>query len=160
MKPRKVSLCGNRGGVCAKFQLKFLFCREIRNQEMQISKLTVMYSSNRCFQLSLRFIRWLHCSVSLATSRRMLLVRARFGSSPSKAVRRKKRLKRVIREKCQLYKPSESLVSETGGSLATYCLPLSKLLSTIGLLSSSWRLNALWSSLKETKQRKSSARTS
>lgn len=68
---------------------------------------------------------------------------------------KKKDWKRLIRKKCQLNEPSESLVSETGGSLATYCLPLSKLLSTIGLLSSSWRLNALWSSLKETKQRKS-----
>lgn len=39
--------------------------------------------------------------------------------------------------------PSVSLLSDIGGSLATYCLPLSKLLSTIGLLSSNWRRNAL-----------------
>lgn len=42
--------------------------------------------------------------------------------------------------------PSVSLVSEIGGSLATYCFPLNKLLSTIDRLSSNWRLNALWSS--------------
>lgn len=47
-----------------------------------------------------------------------------------------------------------SLVSDTGGSLATYCLPLSKLLSTIGLLSSSCLLNALWSSCEEKKERR------
>lgn len=42
--------------------------------------------------------------------------------------------------------PSESDVSERGGSLAMYCRPLSKLFSTIGRLSSSCLLNPRWSS--------------
>lgn len=42
--------------------------------------------------------------------------------------------------------PSVSLVSERGGSLAMYCRPLSRLLSTTGLLSSNCLRNARWSS--------------
>ena len=110
-----------------------------------------MYSSSRCFQLSLRFIKWFHCSVSLATSRRMLRVSCRFWSSASKAAQGENQISSKTSLKLPrklLYEPTESLVSDTGGSLATYCLPLNKLLSTIGLLSSSCLLNALWSSWK------------
>lgn len=46
----------------------------------------------------------------------------------------------------KIFLPSVSLVSDTGGSLATYWRPLNKFASTIGRLSSSWRRNALWSS--------------
>lgn len=44
-------------------------------------RLTVMYSSKLCFQLSEWSINWFHCSDSLATSREMLRVNSRFCSS-------------------------------------------------------------------------------
>lgn len=123
-------------------------------------KLTVIYSSKRCFQLSLRLIRWFHCSVNLATSLRILRVSSRFWSSADKkresasnAVTGLKFSKSWINN-CHWNKPSVSLVSDSGGSLATYCRPLIKLLSTMGLLSSNCLLNALWSSYERFRKRK------
>lgn len=48
------------------------------------NQLTVIRSSSRCFHMSLRLIRWCHCSVNFVSSRRMLRVSSRFCSSADK----------------------------------------------------------------------------
>lgn len=50
-------------------------------------------------------------------------------------------VKEVRKIHVELSLPSESLISETGGSFATCCLPLMRLVSTIGRLDSNCLLN-------------------